>query len=261
MTKIEEHITMINKANKKALTIFITAGFPSKINFVDLALSILNSGADILEIGIPFSDSLADGPVIQSSYQTALANRVTINDVFIFCEKIKSKTDKPLILMGDANPIIKFGTKLFCERAFESGVSGLIVPNIPIDEYDSFYSADFNNFEKILLTTPTSTDERIKEIDKKSEGFVYCVSVKGTTGVRNKFDSGVLKNLERTYSLVTKNKMQIGFGISNPENIKTFSPYCDGVIIGSAVVKKIEDDKSGYELPDFISSLGKACNY
>lgn len=258
MTKISSHIEKVNRANRKALSIFLTAGFPAKENFVELALSVLENGADMLEIGIPFSDPLADGPTIQQSSQAALENGVNMKDVFAFCEKIKSKTDKPLILMGYANPIIKYGTKNFCEDAASSGAAGLIVPDVPVDEYESFYTNDFKDFEKILLTTPVSSDERIKEIDKKSEGFVYCVSVTGTTGARTNFDEHVLKNLERTYSLVTKNKMLIGFGISSPENIKTFSPFCDGVIVGSAVIKKINEDYK--VLPDFIRSLSDACN-
>lgn len=258
MTKISEHIEKINRSNRKALSIFLTAGYPAKENFVELALSVLENGADMLEIGIPFSDPLADGPTIQQSSQIALENGVNMKDVFSFCEKIKSKTDKPLVLMGYANPIIKYGTKNFCEDAMKSGAAGLIVPDVPIDEYESFYTNDFENFEKILLTTPASSDERIKEIDKKSEGFVYCVSVTGTTGTRSNFDEHVLKNLERTYSLVSRNKMLIGFGISSPENIKTFTPFCDGVIVGSAAIKKINDDYKA--LPQFIRSLSDACN-
>jgi len=257
MTKISSHIEKVNQANRKALSIFLTAGFPAKENFIELALSVLENGADMLEIGIPFSDPLADGPTIQQSSQTALENGVNMKDVFSFCEKIKSKTDKPLILMGYANPIIKYGTENFCGDAMNSGAAGLIVPDVPIDEYESFYTNNFKDFEKILLTTPASSDERIKEIDKKSEGFVYCVSVTGTTGARTNFDEHILKNLERTYSLVTKNKMLIGFGISSPEDIKTFSPFCDGVIVGSAVIKKINEDYKA--LPEFVRSLSDAC--
>ena len=259
MNKIATHIERINKSNKKVLTIFLTAGFPAKENFVELALSVLDSGADLLEIGIPFSDSLADGPVVQSSYQTALQNGITINDVFGYCEKIKAKTDKPLILMGDANPILRYGTKMFCLNGLNSGISGLIIPNIPINEYDSFYTNDFNDFEKILLTTPTSTDKRIKEISNKSEGFVYCVSVKGTTGVRNNFDENTISNLKRTYFLMNGKKMQIGFGISSPDNIKMFSPYCDGVIVGSAVIKKIKESKNISEVGKYVQTLSEAC--
>jgi len=259
MKKIANHLQKINDSGKKALSIFLTAGFPSKENFVDLALSVLESGADMLEIGIPFSDPLADGPVIQSSSQVALENGVTLKDVFSYCEKIGSKTDKPLILMGYANPILKYGVEKFCADAESCGVSGLIVPDVPLEEYESFYTENFKNFEKILLTTPTSSDERIKKIDRRSEGFVYCVSVTGTTGIKNSFDGKVLKNLERTYSIVSMNKMLIGFGISNAENVKTFLPYCDGVIVGSAVIKKLKDEANNFVLAEFIRSLSNAC--
>ncbi|MFA3784186.1 tryptophan synthase subunit alpha [Melioribacteraceae bacterium 4301-Me] len=259
MTKISEFIQKINQSNKKALSIFLTAGFPSKENFVDIALSIVENGADMLEIGIPFSDPLADGPTIQFSSQMSLKNGVSLKDVFNYCEKIKSKTEKPLILMGYANPILKFGIKNFCNNALHSGVSGLIVPDVPLEEYESFYDNEFKNFEKILLTTPTSSDKRIQEIDQKSEGFVYCVSVTGTTGTRNNFDENVITNLKRTYSLVSKNKMLIGFGISKPDDIKKFSPYCDGVIVGSAVIKKLRETEDIKEVVNFVKSLHDAC--
>ena len=266
MKKISEHIEQINKSGRKALSIFLTAGFPTKENFVELATTVLENGADMLEIGIPFSDPLADGQIIQSSSQAALENGVTLKDVFHYCEKISAKTDKsrflrdkPLILMGYANPILKYGIKNFCTDAESSGVSGLIVPDVPLEEYESFYNSDFKSLEKILLTTPTSSDERIKEIDQRSEGFVYCVSVTGTTGIKNKFDENVLKNLERTYTIVKKNKMLIGFGISNAENVKTFAPYCDGVIVGSAVIKKISEAKTISEIGGFIKELSDAC--
>lgn len=259
MNKIKTHIEKINSYNRKALSIFLTAGYPSHNNFTDLALNILENGADILEIGIPFSDPLADGPVIQASSQNALETGITLKDVFNYCEKIKAKTDKPIVLMGYANPILKYGVNKFCADASNSGVEGLIVPDVPLEEYNSFYSAEFENLEKILLTTPVSPDKRIKEIDNKSEGFVYCVSVTGTTGARNNFDDSVLTNLKRTYSLVSKNKMLIGFGISSAENIKTFTPYCDGVIVGSAVIKKINEVKNVFEVGKFIKSLSLAC--
>ena len=259
MKKILDHIEQINKSGRKALSIFLTAGFPAKENFVKLATTVLDSSADMLEIGIPFSDPLADGPVIQASSQTALENGVTLKDVFGYCEMISVKTNKPIVLMGYANPILKYGIKNFCKNAQSSGVSGLIVPDVPLEEYESFYVDDFKNLEKILLTTPTSSDKRIKAIDQQSEGFVYCVSVTGTTGIKSNFDGNVLKNLERTYALVNKNKMLIGFGISNAENVKTFAPYCDGVIVGSAVIKKISEAKSFSEVGEFVKSLSAAC--
>lgn len=259
MIRISEHIEIINAAERKALSIFLTAGYPDKSTFVELALAVLESGADLLEIGIPFSDPLADGPVIQAASQTTLEKGVTLKTVFELCEKIKSKTDKPLILMGYANPILKYGSDNFINDSINSGVAGIIVPDVPLEEYDSFYNSSYSQLEKILLTTPTSNNERIKSIDSKSEGFVYCVSVTGTTGAREKFDSSVLKNIERTYSIITKNKMLIGFGISTPENINSFKPYCDGVIVGSALIKKIAAGASNIELSSYINSLSDAC--
>ncbi|MEW6005120.1 MAG: tryptophan synthase subunit alpha [Stygiobacter sp.] len=259
MINISNYIQKINNNNKKALSIFLTAGFPTKKDFVDIAKNVLNSGADMLEIGIPFSDPLADGPVIQYSSQVALENKINLDDVFEICSEISNYTDKPLILMGYANPIIKYGTKKFCKNSVDTGVSGLIVPDVPLEEFDSFYNQDFSQLQKILLTTPTSSNERIKMIDEKSEGFVYCVSVTGTTGVRNTFDETTFKNLNRTYSTLERNKMMIGFGISNAENVKSFIPYCDGVIVGSAVIKMILEKKEMNEINSFISNLSKAC--
>ncbi len=261
MINISNYIQKINNNNKKALSIFLTAGFPTKKDFVDIAKNVLNSGADMLEIGIPFSDPLADGPVIQYSSQVALENKINLDDVFEICSEISNYTDKPLVLMGYANPIIKYGTKKFCKNSVDTGVSGLIVPDVPLEEFDSFYNQDFSQLQKILLTTPTSSNERIKMIDEKSEGFVYCVSVTGTTGVRNTFDETTFKNLKRTYTTLEKNKMMIGFGISNSENVKSFIPYCDGVIVGSAVIKMILEKKEMNEINSFIVNLNDACFY
>jgi tryptophan synthase alpha chain len=256
--KIKEHIEKINSSGRKALSIFLTAGFPYKDNFVDLALNVLENGADILELGIPFSDPLADGPVIQSSSQHALDNGINMKDIFSFCEKIKAKSNKPIVLMGYANPLIKYGKKEFCIDALNSGAQGLIIPDVPLEEYDSFYTDEFKGFDKILLTTPTSSDQRIKEIDKKSSGFVYCVSITGTTGARDNFKDDTLENIKRTYSIV-ENKMLIGFGISKPEHIKMFAPHCDGVIVASALIKRLSEGKSIKEICMFVNELSDAC--
>lgn len=259
MKNISEYIQSINNSERKVLSVFLTAGFPSKEKFLNYAETILNNGADMLEVGIPFSDPLADGSVIQASSQIALEQGINLNDVFEICDKLKTRTDKPIILMGYANPILKYGTNKFCANAINSGVSGLIIPDVPLEEYDSFYTTEFSSLQKIMLTTPTSSNERIKKIDELSEGFVYCVSVTGTTGTRNNFDKTTFKNLERTYSLIKKNKMLIGFGISNAESVKSFIPYCDGVIVGSAVIKLILEKKEMSELNSLISSLSEAC--
>lgn len=259
MSKIADHIEKVNRSGKRALTIFLTAGYPSKNNFVDTAKAIIDSGADILEIGIPFGDSLADGPVIQSSYYAALEQGVNIQSVLKFVEKIKSVRDIPIVIMGSSNPINNYRTANFLDDAYNSGANGVIVPDVPLEEFDTFFEGTNDRIDKILLTTPTSSEERIKRIDKTSSGFIYCVSVVGTTGVRKNFDETVLKNLERTYSLVKKNKLQIGFGISSGEDVKRFRNYCDGVIVGSAVVKMLNEENAIEKTENIIRELNESC--
>ncbi len=257
MSIIKEKIQSVNDRNEKALTIFLTAGFPDAENFVETALKMIDAGADILEIGLPFGDSLADGPVIQSSYIHALNNNVNLPRTLKMVGEIRENTDVPLILMSSSNPILNYGKEKFVSEAKLHGINGIIIPDIPLEEYDDFFENLFSDIDTIMLTTPTSSDERIKKIDYKSKGFLYSVSVVGTTGVRNKFDSKVLSNLEGTYKLV-KNKMQIGFGISSAEDVKRFSPYCDGVIVGSAVIKLLKNNnlKDAIKL---VKELKKAC--
>jgi tryptophan synthase alpha chain len=261
MKKITDHIHALNLKNRKALSVFLTAGFPDPNRFVDLALETLNNGADLLELGIPFSDPIADGPVIQQASQKALENGVTIKTVFKFSEKIKRSTAKPLILMGYANPILHYGTAAFINDARNCGVDGLIIPDIPIDEHDNFWENNLEGLDQIHLTTPTSPAERVKLIDRKSTGFVYCVSVTGTTGIQNKFSKQSLENLKRTYHLIKNNKMLIGFGISKPEDIRIFRPFCDGVIVGSAVINHLrtEENTTFDKTIKFIKMLSEAC--
>ncbi|RJP66471.1 MAG: tryptophan synthase subunit alpha [Ignavibacteriales bacterium] len=237
MANLKEHIQSVNNKNEKVLSIFLTAGFPNKNKFVDLACKVFDAGADIIELGIPFSDPLADGPVIQHSSHLAIQNGVSIKDVLTYTEQIKNKNDKPIVLMGYANPILNYGKNNFFRDAKQAGVHGLIISDVPLEEYDSFFEEQ-NDLDVVLLTTPTSTEDRIMEIDERSKGFIYCVSVTGTTGIRKEFSSETLNSLKSTHSIV-KNKMLVGFGISSPENIKQISPFCDGVIVGSAVIKRL----------------------
>jgi len=262
MSFIAQQIKSLNDQNKKPLSLFLTAGFPEKENFVDLAVDLLDAGADMLELGIPFSDPLADGPVIQMSSQAALDNGVGLNDVFSYANRIKSKTGKPIILMGYANPLLRFGLKDFLIQAENSGVDGLIVPDIPLEEYEPFWGSDTSKIDNILLTTPMASAERVKSIDKLSSGFVYYVSVKGTTGERQQFSPEIINSLKRTYTLIKNNKMLVGFGISSPETIKSFYPYCDGFIVGSAVIKSLLDDTDGgfKKTIEYVNILSQACH-
>ena len=263
MNKISSYIHSINNRKRKALAVFLTAGFPTTESFVDLAVKSFESGADLLEIGIPFSDPIADGPVIQKSSYVALQNGITISSVLHYAQLIKGFVDKLVILMGYANPILHYGLDKFITEAKSSGVDGLIVPDIPLEEYDDFWKDQTQEIDKILLTSPTSSAQRIEEIDQKSRGFIYCVSVTGTTGMQDQFNADNIDNIKRTYSLIKNNKMMIGFGISGPAVIKKFSPHCDGVIVGSAIIHKLlsEKDNKFTKTGEFINSLSNACQY
>lgn len=260
MSSLKEYIENLNQSGRKALAIYLTAGFPGKSGFSDLVLKVFDAGADLIEIGIPFSDPLADGPIIQSSSKIAIENGITLKQTLDYANHVKIKTSKPILLMGYANPIMKYGLRNFIRDSINSGVSGIIVPDIPLEEYDSFFSESSNGLDIVLLTTPSSSEQRIKLIDKKSSGFVYCVSVMGTTGIRGGFNDIVFKNLIRTYSIIKKNKMMIGFGISDSQTIESVSDYCDGVIVGSAVINKLFDDSDQFtKTLRFVKELSNSC--
>jgi len=246
-SKIAKYIEEKNTNGEKILSVFLTSGFPQKDNFLELALDVLDAGADMLEIGFPFSDPIADGPVIQHSSQTALSNGIDLLKTLNYVKEIKEHTEKPIILMGYANPLMSYGLEKFADDSKRIGVDGLIVPDIPLDEYDNFFTSNFDGTDLILLITPTTTTERIKMIDEKSSGFVYCVSVIGITGVRKSASTDNLLFMKNAYEQCTNNKVLVGFGISSVEDVKYYTPYCDGVIVGSAVIKSLMNDNSKYQ--------------
>jgi tryptophan synthase alpha chain len=259
MSKIKNRINEINSNGQKALSIFLTSGFPTLDNFVYNANRIIEAGADIIEVGMPFSDPLADGGVIQQSSQVALQNGITQKQTFNFIEQIRKKNDTPLILMGYANTLLQYGREQFEQDAINAGADGVIIPDVPLEEFEDFFAPFTNKLDKILLSTPTSSSERIKNIDSKSTGFLYSVSVSGTTGVRSSFDNSVIANLKRTYNIVEQNKMLIGFGISKPEDIKQLAKYADGFIVGSAIIKSLMNNDISETL-QLVQSLKSACN-
>jgi tryptophan synthase alpha chain len=257
MSKIRKYIDAENSNGRNILSVFLTSGFPDPDNFTELALKVLEAGADMLEIGFPFSDPLADGPIIQYSSTIAIKNGVNLHKTFSYADRIKKNTNKPIILMGYANPIIRFGIKKFAESCYNSGVDGIIIPDVPIEEYKNFYSADFNGIDRVLLISPTTSGERIKIIDNKSEGFIYCVSISGTTG--NAKARKDIEFIKRCHNLIRRNKMLVGFGISTTDDVKNYSPYCDGIIVGSAVIKSLmNDDKNANKTLELINELKSA---
>jgi len=246
MSYLKNYINKKNESGEKVLSVFLTAGFPHKENFTDLVLAVFDAGADIVELGFPFSDPLADGFVIQLSSTEVLKNGVNLGFTLDQAKRIKEEINKPIVLMGYANSVLSYGINRFAEDAVEAGVSGVIIPDVPLDEYNDFFSEKFNLLDTILLTTPTSVDDRTIAIDKQSRGFLYYVSMTGTTGGKLDFNKYLIEPLKHTASLVKHNPLLVGFGISSAEDVKIFMPYCSGVIVGSAVIRTLMNDNNKY---------------
>lgn len=243
MSKIETTIKNEISSGRKVLSVFLTAGFPVVDNYSDLVLRAFETGADIIELGIPFSDPIADGPIIQYSSQIAINNGVNIEKVFKYLSDIRKYSDRPIILMGYANPILNYGLSSFFSTCKELTVDGLIIPDIPLEEYETFFDSSVKNLDTILLVSPTSDKTRIEMIGEKSKGFVYCVSVKGITGERNTVSEESLDYIRCVKSILPEKNILVGFGISTPKIAKQFASISDGVIVGSALIKLLAEKK------------------
>ena len=225
------------------MSLFLTAGFPDLESTVDLVLGFEENGADIIELGIPFSDPLADGPTIQYSSDVAISKGITIDKIFGMVAEIRKKSEIPIILMGYMNPVLRYGVKAFCEKASEVGVDGLILPDIPVEESGLIEEeAQANNLPIIYLVAPNTTNERMQLADEKSGGFVYCVSVTGVTGARDgkEVSDSVSKFIERVRTNVTRNPVMVGFGIKSHEDAQNIASNADGFIVGSALIDAVK---------------------
>jgi tryptophan synthase alpha chain len=240
---------------RKALIIFVTAGDPSLSVTERLVFQLEKAGADIIELGIPFSDPLADGPVIQSSHQRALKKSVALADVFELVARVRQKTRIPICFMLSYNLVLRHGIGKFYAECERTGVDGVIVPDLPPEEFTA-YNLQLTTVSNILLVAPTSTEERIKIAAEKSSGFIYLISVAGITGKRQTLaeNLGALVSRIRKY---TKLPIAIGFGISTPAQAAEVARIADGVIVGSAVVDLIARKKLS-SMPKFVASLRKA---
>ncbi len=241
-------------SKRKALITFITAGDPSLSVTEKLIYDLEKSGADIVELGIPFSDPLADGPVIQASHLRALKKNVSLADVFKLVSKVRKKTQIPICFMLSYNLILKYGLENFYEQAGKVGVDGMIVPDLPPEEAQ--VTSRESRVDNVFLVAPTSTDERIKLVAEKSSGFVYCISVTGITGKREKMaeDLQELVSRVRRYSKIP---IAVGFGISKPSQASEVAKVADGVIVGSAIVDLIAKRKIK-AVSRFVGALRRA---
>jgi len=237
-------ITAFWKKGKKALVPFVTAGFPRKSRTPEIVLALADSGAHMVELGIPFSDPLADGPTIQASSQVALENGVGLGDIFGMTEKIRTKSGIPLLLMGYYNPLLAYGLEKFGKDASNAGADGLVVPDLPPEEGEELSKVcRKHRLSLVYLIAPTTPPERVAKIDAASTDFCYCVSVTGVTGLRKNL-SGDLKDFLLSVRMRTKKPFVVGFGISTPEQVRHVAPYSDGLVVGSALVKMFLQEKN-----------------
>lgn len=240
------------------LSIYFTAGHPEVNSTPEILVQLEKSGVNMVEIGMPFSDPLADGPVIQDSSTKALKNGMNIKLLFEQLKDIRSKVNIPLLLMGYLNPVLHFGVENFCAKCQEVGIDGVILPDLPLDEYEQHYKAIFEKYDLrfIFLITPQTSDERIRMIDSISKGFIYMVSSSSTTGVKTAIAEKQLEYFKRIRAMQLKNPLVIGFGISNKETFANACQYANGAIIGSAFVKKM-NESSDYikDTDNFIQQI------
>lgn len=243
---------------REILSVFYTAGFPTLDSTVPVAQALEKAGADIIEIGIPFSDPVADGPTIQASNKVALDNGMTLKKLLLQVKEIRKSVTVPIILMGYLNPVMQYGVKDFARDAAEAGVDGLILPDMPIDEYQHAYKEVFDavGLSNTFLISPTTSDERIHRIDALTDGFIYAVSASSTTGAKGDFSEEQLRYFQKLQALGLKNPYLIGFGISNRATFSTASQYASGAIVGSAFINLLREAKDiDGEVDAFVKSL------
>lgn len=232
------------KENKKLLSIYFTAGYPSLNNTATIIQDLEKSGVDMIEIGLPFSDPLADGPTIQASSTQALKNGMTTDVLFKQIKEIRKSVSIPLIIMGYFNPILQYGVDAFCKKCQEIGIDGLIIPDLPVDVYHDEYKTTFEKYGliNVFLITPQTSVERIHFIDSVSNGFIYMVSSASVTGSQSGFGDEQTAYFKRIANMNLKNPQIIGFGISNNETFTQATQYAKGAIIGSAFIKHLANE-------------------
>ncbi|MFH5831875.1 tryptophan synthase subunit alpha [Halalkalibaculum sp. DA3122] len=228
--------------SSKIMSLFLTAGYPDLESTVDLILGFEENGAELIELGMPYSDPLADGPTIQYSSEEAIKNGITMDRIFEMVRQVRQESGIPIILMGYMNPVLRYGVESFCEKAADVGVDGLIIPDIPPEESALIdEEAKSHGLSMIYLVAPNTSDERMRKIDEKSEGFVYCVSVTGVTGAREgeEVAKSVARFIDRVNENIVKNPKMIGFGIRSHEDAERIAAKAQGFIVGSALIDNI----------------------
>ena len=244
------------KEEGELLSIYFTAGFPNLNDTEDIIIKLQESGVDMIEIGLPFSDPLADGPTIQDSSMSAINNGMNTDILFNQLKDIRDKVSIPLIIMGYFNPILQYGVEKFCKKCNDIGIDGLIIPDLPIDYYLENYKSIFeqNKLYNMFLIAPQTSDERIRKIDSISKGFIYMVSSSSITGSKNSFSSEQINYFERIEKMNLNTPRIIGFGVGNKETFNATVNYSKGAIIGSAFIKNLHENGID-SIDSFIKSI------
>jgi len=248
---------LFDSKKNNLLSIYFTAGYPELNSTLDIAAALENAGADFLEIGFPYSDPVADGPTIQYSSEKALENGMNLHLLFDQLKDLRQRVNIPILLMGYVNPIVQFGVESFCRKAAEVGVDGIIVPDLPMYEYEALYSKYFidNNLSNIFLVTPQTSEERIRKIDELSNSFIYLLSSSSITGGNLQVSVNIEDYYKRIKAMELKNPTIIGFGISDNKSFSKACEYASGAIVGSAFVKLLGNENYLEKIPEFIKSI------
>lgn len=253
---------LFGRKKSDILSVYFTAGFPTLASTVDVIDSLALRGVDMIEVGIPFSDPIADGPVIQHSSSVALRNGITLELLLSQVEEARKRQPEiPMILMGYLNPMMQYGIEPLFKRCRQAGIDGLIIPDLPFAEYIAEYKVLCEKYDipVIMLITPETSDERIRLIDENCDGFIYMVSSASTTGTKEKFNEEQLDYFRHTDSLNLKHERLIGFGISNPTTYREACRYSSGAIIGSFFIKCLESspESPSEAVNRLLSAIGK----
>jgi tryptophan synthase alpha chain len=237
---------LFKKKQKNILSIYFTAGYPKFNDTVAIVKELEKQGADMVEVGIPFSDPMADGPVIQQSGTVALSNGMTLKKLFLQLEKIRDEVNIPLVMMGYLNPVMQFGVEEFCRECSRTGIDGVIIPDLPFDDYMHTFKSlgERYGIEFIMLITPETSEERIRLIDENISGFIYMVSTASTTGAKDSFDEKTLNYFKKIDAMNLKNPRLIGFGISNKTTLDAAFANAGGAIIGSEFIRLLGSEQS-----------------
>jgi tryptophan synthase alpha chain len=255
MSRIGDTFKRLKKKDRKAFIPYIMSGDPSLDATKKLVKELEETGADIIELGVPFSDPLADGPAIQRASERALSQGTVLRKVLALAEEIRQFSQIPLILMTYYNPVFKYGVEMFAREASRAGVDGVIIPDLIPDEADDFLShARQNNLDTIFLLAPTSTEDRIRKVTRSSTGFIYYVSITGITGAKLMMDD-TMKTTLNNIRAISQKPVAVGFGVSGPEDAQAVASIADGVIVGSAIVRLIAEGK---DIKEFARSLREA---